>query len=83
MAIHLPTGPLKTRSGLEQVPRCEPSTYQIADDIANPPSRPVGVICIRGYLNTDGNKDMFESPRPNDLSTNPLAEIKHEICVAM
>ena len=28
MALHLPIGPLKTRSGLEPVPRCEPSTYQ-------------------------------------------------------
>ena len=28
MALHLPIGLLKTRSGLEPVPRCEPSTYQ-------------------------------------------------------
>ena len=28
VALHLPTGPLKTRSELEPVPRCEPSTYQ-------------------------------------------------------
>ena len=28
MALHLPTGPLKTRSGLEPVLRCEPSLYQ-------------------------------------------------------
>ena len=28
MPLHLPTGPLKTRYGLEPVPRCEPSTYQ-------------------------------------------------------
>ena len=28
MALHLPIGPLKTRSGLELVPRCETSTYQ-------------------------------------------------------
>ena len=28
MALHLPIGPLKTCSGLELVPRCEPSTYQ-------------------------------------------------------
>ena len=28
MALHLPIGPLKTRSGLKPVPRCEPSTYQ-------------------------------------------------------
>ena len=26
VAIHLPIGPLKTRSGLEPVPRCEPGT---------------------------------------------------------
>ena len=28
LALHLPTGPLKISSGLEPVPRCEPSTYQ-------------------------------------------------------
>ena len=28
VALHLSIGPLKTRSGLEPVPRCEPSTYQ-------------------------------------------------------
>ena len=28
MALHLPIGRFKTRSGLEPVPRCEPSTYQ-------------------------------------------------------
>ena len=28
MALHLPTGPLKTRSGYEPVPRCEPRTYK-------------------------------------------------------
>ena len=28
MALHLSNVPLKTRSGLEPVPRCEPSTYQ-------------------------------------------------------
>ena len=27
-ALHLPRGPFQTRSGLEQVPRCEPSTLQ-------------------------------------------------------
>ena len=27
MAIHIPIGSLKTRSGLEPVPRCKPSTY--------------------------------------------------------
>ena len=40
MAIHLPIGSLKTRSGLEPVPRCEPSTY-LADDITSAPSGPV------------------------------------------
>ena len=29
MALHLSNGPLKTRSGLELVPRCEPSIYQL------------------------------------------------------
>ena len=39
MALHLPTGPLKTHSGLKPVPRCEPSTYQlIIDDLATVPS---------------------------------------------
>ena len=28
VAVHLPIGPLKPRSGLETVPRYEPSTYQ-------------------------------------------------------
>ena len=28
VAIHLPIGSLKTRSGFEPVPRCEPGTYQ-------------------------------------------------------
>ena len=27
VALHLPNGPLKTSSGLEPVPECEPSTY--------------------------------------------------------
>ena len=27
MALHIPIKPLKTRSGLEPVSRCEPSTY--------------------------------------------------------
>ena len=30
MALHLPIGPLKTHSGLEPVPKCEP----LADDIS-------------------------------------------------
>ena len=28
MVLHPPTGPLETCSGLELVPRCEPSTYK-------------------------------------------------------
>ena len=28
VALHLPTGPLETRSGLKPALRCEPSTYQ-------------------------------------------------------
>ena len=32
MALHLPTGPLKSRSGLEPVPR-----YSLADDLATAP----------------------------------------------
>ena len=36
MAIHLPIGPLKTRSGLEPVP-----TSPLADDITTAPSGPV------------------------------------------
>ena len=30
MALHLPIGSLKTHSGLELLPRYEPSTYQLA-----------------------------------------------------
>ena len=42
MDIHLPIESLKPRSGLELVPRCEPSTYQpFADDITIAPSGPV------------------------------------------
>ena len=42
MALHLPIGSFKTRSGLKPVPRCEPSTYQpLADDITTAPSGPV------------------------------------------
>ena len=39
-ALHLPTGPLKTRSGLKPVPRCEHSTYQpiVPSDLATVPS---------------------------------------------
>ena len=36
MALHIPIGHLKTRSGLEPVPRCEPNrlpTSPLADDI--------------------------------------------------
>ena len=39
MAIHLPIRSLKNRSGLEPVPRCEPSL--LADDITTAPSGPV------------------------------------------
>ena len=38
--LHLPIGPLKTSSGFELVPRCEP-TSPLADDIATAPSGPV------------------------------------------
>ena len=41
VAVHLPIGSLKTRSGLEPVPRCEP-TSPLADDIATALSGPVG-----------------------------------------
>ena len=42
MAIHLSIGSLKTCSGLEPVPRCEPSTYQpISHDITTALSGPV------------------------------------------
>ena len=45
MALHLSIGPLKTRSGLELVPRFEPSTYQ---PITTAPSGPVSftAYCI-------------------------------------
>ena len=42
MAIHLSFGALKTRSGLQPVPRYESSTYQpITDDITTALSGPV------------------------------------------
>ena len=41
VAIHLPIGSLKTRSGLEPVPKCEPSTYQ-----------PISRFCIHSQYNT-------------------------------
>ena len=47
MALHLPIGPLKPRSGLEPVPRCEPSTYQ---HIATAPSGPVKSVLANCYL---------------------------------
>ena len=53
MAIHLPFGSLKTRSGLEPVPRCEPSTYQpLADDITTAPSGPVFRLAANVLLYT-------------------------------
>ena len=43
MSLFPPTGHLKTSSGLEPVPRCEPNTYQpISYDIATAPPGPVG-----------------------------------------
>ena len=58
MALHLPIGPLKTRSELEPVPRYEPSTYKpIADDITTAPSGPVS-LANEGYVGClvkDGN----------------------------
>ena len=41
MALHLPIGPLKTRSGLEPVPRCEPGNYQPMT--ATAPSGPIWI----------------------------------------
>ena len=54
VALHLPIAiimimimPLKTCSGLEQLLRCEPSTYQpIADDIVTTPQGPVQVHVV-------------------------------------
>ena len=44
MVIHLPIGPLKTRSELGSVPRCDPSTYQ--------PIRKEGNVLFNDTLNT-------------------------------
>ena len=48
VALHLPIGPLKTRSGSEPVPRCRVAnpvpTSPLADDIATAPSGPVNKI---------------------------------------
>ena len=49
VALHLPIGPLKTRSGFEPVPRCEPSTYQ-------PISR-WHSHCVIGAGNNNNNKN--------------------------
>ena len=39
MALHNPSGPLKNCSGLDTVPRCEPSTYQpISQGLNHSPS---------------------------------------------
>ena len=53
VALHLPIAiiimimPLKTCSGLEQLLRCESSTYQpIADDIVTTPPGPVQVHVV-------------------------------------
>ena len=35
VALYLPNGVLKTRSGLKPIPRCEPSTYQPISHCAN------------------------------------------------
>ena len=45
MALHLPIGSLKTRSGLEPVSRCEPSTYQ--------PTAPSGSVTTRSLRERD------------------------------
>ena len=45
MALHLPIGSLKTRSGLEPVSRCEPSTYQ--------PTAPSGPVTTRSLRERD------------------------------
>ena len=40
VTLHLPIGPLKPRSRLKPVPRCEPSTYQ-----------PISRLCISSCTN--------------------------------
>ena len=48
MALHI--RPLKTRSGLEPVPRFEPSTTSpIVDDIATAPSGPVCMCYVHSW----------------------------------
>ena len=48
MALHLPIGPLKTRSRLERVHRCKPSTYSpLAKDLATVPLGPVEKYVIQ------------------------------------
>ena len=49
MALHLPIGPLKTRSVLEPVPRCEPRTYHpLVDHVDTAPSseKKEGVVAL-------------------------------------
>ena len=69
VALHLPTRPLKTCSGLEPVLRCEPSTDELASAPFSPatvgqhPTRSKGPCCpckdlkaqmgIRAYFKSD------------------------------
>ena len=53
MALHLPIGSLNIRSGLEPVPRCEPSTYQ-------PISRWLSHCAIGAGMNRSGKRAHFE-----------------------
>ena len=68
MAIHLSIGPLKTRSWLEPVPRCEPSTYQ-----------PIGLLksCrARAVLTHGPNGHLPEGP---NMDRGPHANFKSAI----
>ena len=48
MALHLPIGSLKTRSGLETVPRYEPRP--LAGDLTTAPSGPVPRVVWAGQV---------------------------------
>ena len=67
MALHLPVGPLKTRSGLEPVRDANPvPTSPFADDITTAPSRPVSFLSrvVTFILQSAGGSNTFTGGAP-------------------
>ena len=85
MALHLPIGPLKNRSGLDPVPRCEPSTYQPISRCLNHCAIGVGfqnIWEIRVKINRDYYQSVFGYRQYHVLGIKivlcePLASIIH------